>query len=88
MNDSQKMVEALHGVSWKQGLSKDIMKGVQSFFATNSEGEIGVSDHDLRLAAAGTSASSYDSPVGSRSSVNGIYVVLFHLKLFIFIALF
>ena len=75
MNDSQKIVESLHSVSWKEGLDDDIMKGVQSFLATNRDGEIGVSDHDLRSAAAGTSASTYGSPSGGRGSMNGNDVI-------------
>ena len=57
MNDSQKFVDSLHNIPWKNGLSDDIFKGVQSFFATSSSGEIGTSD--LGSAAPGASASTY-----------------------------
>lgn len=62
MNDSQKFVESLHHVPWKEGLPDDILKGVQSFLATSSGGE--VSDSDLRTAAPGASASTYQSSPG------------------------
>lgn len=64
MNDSQKFVDSLHHVSWKNGLNDDILSGVQSFFVTNSDGELGVTD-DLNAAAAGASASTYvGTPTG------------------------
>lgn len=43
MNDSQKFAEALHGVSWKEGLSDDIVRSVEPFFAKNELGELGKS---------------------------------------------
>lgn len=41
MNDSQKFTEALHNVSWHEGLPDDIVAGIQPFFARNKEGELG-----------------------------------------------
>ena len=67
MNDSQKFVESLHNISWKEGLSDEILSGVQSFLVTSSGGELGVSDGDLGSAAAGASASNYAVASGSPS---------------------
>ena len=67
MNDSQKFVESLHTISWKEGLSEDILKGVQSFLAASNGGD--VNDSDLGTAAPGLSASTYQSSPG-RASVN------------------
>ena len=66
MNDSQKFVDSLHHVPWKEGLADDILKGVQSFLAASNGGD--VNDSDLGFAAPGASASTYQSPPG-RSSV-------------------
>lgn len=41
MNDSQKFTEALHNLSWREGLPDDIVAGVQPFFARNKEGVLG-----------------------------------------------
>ena len=65
MNDSQKFVESLHHVSWKEGLPEDILKGVQSFLAASNGGD--VNDSDLGTAAPGASASSYQSSPGRAS---------------------
>ena len=70
MNDSQKFVESLHHISWKEGLSDDILKGVQSFLAASSGGD--VTDSDLRTAAPGASASTYQSSPGRTSVTSGI----------------
>ncbi|XP_028415382.1 dynein heavy chain 8, axonemal-like isoform X2 [Dendronephthya gigantea] len=43
MSDSQKFAEALHGVSWEEGLSDDIVRSVEPFFAKNELGELGKS---------------------------------------------
>lgn len=66
MNDSQKFVDSLHHVPWKEGLPDDILKGVQSFLAASNGGD--VNDSDLGFAAPGASASTYQTPPG-RSSV-------------------
>ena len=41
MSDSQKFADALHGVSWEEGLSDDIVRSVEPFFAKNELGELG-----------------------------------------------
>ena len=41
MADSQKFTDALHGVSWRDGLSDDIVRSVEPFFAKNELGELG-----------------------------------------------
>ena len=41
MSDSQKFTEALHNLSWREGLPDDVVAGVQLFFARNKEGELG-----------------------------------------------
>lgn len=69
MNDSQKFVESLHHISWKEGLPDDILKGVQSFLAASSGGD--VTDSDLRTAAPGASASTYQSSPGRTSVTSG-----------------
>ena len=66
MNDSQKFLDNLHNVPWKEGLPDDILKGVQSFLAASNGGD--VNDSDLGFAAPGASASTYQTPPG-RSSV-------------------
>ncbi|EDO44670.1 predicted protein, partial [Nematostella vectensis] len=67
MNDSQRFVETLHHLNWKEGLSSEILRGVQSFFVTSSEGNLGVTD-DLGSAAAGASASNYIGSPSGRST--------------------
>ena len=79
MNDSQKFVELLHAISWKEGLSEDILKGVQSFLATSNGGD--VDDSDLGTAAPGVSASTYQTPPGRTSIVPGTVCVCVYLKL-------
>ena len=79
MNDSQKFVDSLHNVSWRNGLPDGTFKGVQSFFATSSSGEIGTSD--LGSAAPGASASNYvarapGTPAGQRPA--GSFIVDFY----------
>lgn len=74
MNDSQKFVELLHAISWKEGLSEDILKGVQSFLATSNGGD--VDDSDLGTAAPGVSASTYQTSPGRTSIVPGTVCVL------------
>jgi len=74
MNDSQKFVESLHTISWKEGLSEDILKGVQSFLAASNGGD--VNDSDLGTAAPGLSASTYQSSPGRASVVSGTVCVL------------
>ena len=69
MNDSQKFVESLHTISWKEGLSEDILKGVQSFLAASNGGD--VNDSDLGTAAPGLSASTYQSSPGRTSVATG-----------------
>lgn len=41
MSDSQKFADALHGVSWREGLSDDIVRSVEPFFARNELGVLG-----------------------------------------------
>jgi hypothetical protein len=41
MSDSQKFSDALHGVSWQEGLYEDIVRSVEPFFAKNELGELG-----------------------------------------------
>lgn len=77
MNDSQKFVDSLHHVSWKEGLAEDILKGVQSFLAASNGGD--VNDSDLGFAAPGASASTYQSPPGRSSVPTG---TAFHLLFF------
>lgn len=74
MNDSQKFVESLHTISWKEGLSEDILKGVQSFLSASNGGD--VNDSDLGTAAPGLSASTYPSSPGRTSIVSGTVCVL------------
>ena len=74
MNDSQKFVESLHNIPWKEGLPEDILKGVQSFLAASNGGD--VSDSDLGTAAPGASASTYQSPPGRTSVHTGAVLVL------------
>lgn len=78
MNDSQKFVESLHHISWKEGLSEDILKGVQSFLAASNGGDVG--DSDLGTAAPGASASTYQSPSGRQSITSGTVYMLSLLK--------
>lgn len=74
MNDSQKFVEALHHISWKEGLAQDILKGVQSFLSASNGGD--VVDSDLGTAAPGASASTYHSSPGRASVTLGtVYVI-------------
>lgn len=74
MNDSQKFVESLHNVPWKEGLPEDILKGVQSFLAASNGGD--VNDSDLGTAALGASASTYQSSPGRSSVPTGAVLVL------------
>ena len=67
MNDSQKFVDSLHNVPWKDGLPDDILKGVQSFLAASTGGD--VNDGDLGTASPGASASMYQTSLGGRTSV-------------------
>ena len=69
MNDSQKFVESLHNVPWKDGLPEDILKGVQSFLAASNGGD--VTDSDLGTAAPGASASTYQSSPGRTPVATG-----------------
>ena len=41
MSDSQKFTEALHGVSWQEGLSDEIVRNLEPFFSKNELGELG-----------------------------------------------
>ena len=67
MNDSQKFLDSLHNIPWKEGLSDDILKGVQSFLAASNGGD--VVDGDPGTPGLGASASMYQSsPSGARSS--------------------
>lgn len=74
MNDSQKFVESLHHVPWKEGLPEDILKGVQSFLAASNGGD--VSESDLGAAAPGASASTYQSSPGRGSVTAGTVFVI------------
>lgn len=74
MNDSQKFLDNLHNVPWKEGLPDDILKGVQSFLAASNGGD--VNDSDLGFAAPGASASTYQTPPGRSSVPTG---TAFHL---------
>lgn len=74
MNDSQKFVESLHHIPWKDGLPEDILKGVQSFLAASNGGD--VIDSDLGTAAPGASASTYQSPSGRQSITSGTVYML------------
>ena len=74
MNDSQRFVESLHNISWKEGLSEEILKGVQSFLAASNGGD--VNDSDLGTAAPGLSASTYPTYPGKTSTVPGTVCVL------------
>lgn len=64
MNDSQKFLDSLHNIPWKEGLSDDILKGVQSFLAASNGGD--VIDGDPGTPGLSASASMYQS--GGRSS--------------------
>lgn len=67
MNDSQKFLDSLHNIPWKEGLSDDILKGVQSFLAASNGGD--VVDGDPGAPGLGASASMYQSSSsGGRSS--------------------
>lgn len=78
MNDSQKFVESLHHISWKEGLSEEILKGVQSFLSASNGGD--VIDSDLGAVAAGASASNYQSSPGRASIASGTVYVLSYFK--------
>lgn len=72
MNDSQKFLDSLHNIPWKEGLSDDILKGVQSFLAASNGGD--VVDGDPGTPGLGASASMYQSSSsgGRSSTVPGI----------------
>ena len=77
MNDSQKFVDSLHNISWKEGLSDDTLKGVQSFLAASSGGN--VSDSDLGTAAPGASASSYQASGRSTAAQGTLNVFTYQM---------
>jgi hypothetical protein len=65
MGDSQKFADALHGVSWREGLSDDIARSVEPFFAKNELGELGKA---LQAAKATTPpAPGKNSPTGGKN---------------------
>jgi hypothetical protein len=53
MSDSQKFADALHNVSWREGLSDDVVRNVEPFFAKNELGELGKTLQE-KLVKAGT----------------------------------
>lgn len=63
MSDSQKFAEALHGVSWEEGLSDDIVRSLEPFFAKNELGELG---------KAMTSGVKARTPPGKNSPLTGM----------------
>ena len=64
MSDSQKFAEALHGVSWEEGLSDDIVRSLEPFFAKNELGELGKPMQ--------TSGAKARTPPGKNSPLSGM----------------